>query len=135
MQLLSLTELAAFLICPLCRGAALRAEQDALACTTCKRRYGTTDRGVVSFLIDEQLVDQHRREIAGNTFPADYEERFIHKEDWHPLLTQQMEWAIDVVARMLPAERDLCVLGAGGGFDLRLLLRRRNFERVFASDI
>jgi hypothetical protein len=36
---------------------------------------------------------------------------------------------------MLPTGADLYTLGAGGGFDLRLLLRRRSFERVFASDI
>ena len=135
MQVLSVADLAEVLVCPLCRGGALHARSEALHCAKCDRTYATTDRGVVSFLIDEQLVEQHRREIEGNTFPADYEERFIHKEDWHPLLTQQMEWAIDVVARMLPEKRDLCVLGAGGGFDLRLLLRRRSFDRVFASDI
>jgi hypothetical protein len=41
----------------------------------------------------------------------------------------------DLVDRMLPQARTLTALGAGHGFDLLLLLRRRSFERVFASDI
>jgi hypothetical protein len=36
---------------------------------------------------------------------------------------------------MLPTSRELFVMGAGTGFDLRLLLRHRSYDRVYASDI
>ncbi len=134
MKLMSREELAGELVCPLCRGGALRVEGDATVCASCDRRYGT-DCGVLSFLIDEQLSETNRNEITGNTFSPEWQERLLEKESWHPLLTRQMEWAVDVVGQMLPQRADLYALGAGSGFDLRLLLRRRPFERVFASDI
>ncbi|MDQ3341858.1 MAG: class I SAM-dependent methyltransferase [Myxococcota bacterium] len=59
----------------------------------------------------------------------------LNKEDWSPLLSQQMQKVIELVDDMLPKSRDLFVLGAGTGYDLQLLLRKRSFERVFASDI
>lgn len=135
MKLMSREGLAAALVCPSCRGGALRVEDEALVCVTCSRVYGTTDRGIVSFLIDEHLSETNHNEIKGNTFPLEWEDRYLDKENWHPLATKQMQWAVEVVARTLPEGPDLYALGAGGGFDLRLLLRRRSFERVFASDI
>jgi hypothetical protein len=46
-----------------------------------------------------------------------------------------MKWVIDIVDEMLPDVEDIYALGAGSGFDLNLLLQRRSFKRVFASDI
>jgi hypothetical protein len=135
MKLMSKQELAAALVCPLCRGGALQVVTGGLQCVGCSRSYLESDRGVISFLIDEQLSETNRNEIKGNTFDAEWEEKQLDKESWHPVLTQQMEWAVEVVARMLPEAADLYALGTGYGFDLRLLLRRRRFDRVFASDI
>jgi hypothetical protein len=135
MKPMSREELAAALVCPLCRGGALRVERNGLQCVACARTYPETERGVISFLIDEQLNETNRNEIKGNTYDATGEEKLLDKENWHPLLTHQMQWAVEVVERMLPNHPDLYALGAGYGYDLRLLLRRRTFERVFASDI
>src|SRR5262249_34050795 len=82
----------------------------------------------------EHLDETNRREIAGNSFDGELAERILDKEGWSPLATHQMNWVVDMVERMLPAGRDLFALGAGTGFELTLLLRRREFERVFASD-
>jgi hypothetical protein len=91
---------------------------------------------VLSFLLPEQLTKTNQDEITANTFDDPYwVEKMTNKEAWSPLLTQQAQAAIDLVDDMLPRRRDLCVLGAGTGYDLQLLLRKRTFERVFASDI
>jgi hypothetical protein len=135
MKLMSKEELAGALVCPLCRGGALRAVTNGLQCTACSRSYRETERGIISFLIDEELSETNLNEIKGNTFDAAWEEKLLDKENWHPILTQQMQWAVEVVERMLPRSSELYALGAGHGFDLRMLLRRRAFERVFASDI
>lgn len=138
MQTLSTSELAAVLTCPLCRGAALTASGESLRCSRCARTYDR-ELGVLSFNIDDQLSATNRNEIrahAADPSDAAHAEAMIHKEDWHPLLTHQMKWVIDVVDGMLPrAGSTLVALGAGTGFDLRLLLRRRSFARVLASDI
>ncbi|MFN0250871.1 MAG: hypothetical protein ACKV2T_28615 [Kofleriaceae bacterium] len=96
------------------------------------------DHGVVSFNQDDQLSETNRNEIKayGEERPDDtFADSLINKEDWYPLLTHQMKWVVDVVDEMLGEGRDLYALGVGTGFELRLLLRRRSFERVFASDI
>jgi uncharacterized protein YbaR (Trm112 family) len=135
MQAMSLDQLAAALACPMCRGGTLREDEGGLACERCARRYAT-EHGVVSFLAHEELTPTNLGEIAGNTFADHYVETMLEKESWSPLLTRQMAWVVEIVDRMLPpGQPDLYALGAGTGFDLRLLLRRRRFARVFASDI
>ncbi len=132
---MSIAELADALVCPACRGGALDArDHTGVTCRACKRRYGT-EHGVLSFLVTEQLDATNRREIAGNTFDGELAEKILDKEGWSPLATHQMNWVVDTVDRMLPDRPDLFALGAGTGFELTLLLRRRQFERVFASDI
>jgi uncharacterized protein YbaR (Trm112 family) len=134
MNVMSIAELASVLVCPVCRGGALAVQGEGVACRTCKRVYGV-DNGVLSFLVPEQLDETNKREIQGNTFDPALTERILDKEAWSPLTTQQMNWVVDRVEEMLPAGPDLFALGAGSGFELKLLLRRRTFERVFASDI
>lgn len=130
-----LHDLAAALVCPMCRDGGLRElAGPALQCTKCERTYGT-ESGVISFLVPDQLSETNLNEIKGNTFADDFVEKVLVKETWSPLLTHQMEWVIEVVDQMMPAGADLYTLGAGSGFDLKLLLRRRSFARVFASDI
>jgi uncharacterized protein YbaR (Trm112 family) len=135
MQPMTPSELADALTCPLCRGGRLEIVEGSISCLRCARTYPATDRGIVSFLLDEHLDQTNRNEIKGNTFNQEWEEKLLHKESWHPLHTRQMRWVAEVVERMLPQARDLYALGAGHGFDLKLILRRRSFERVFASDI
>jgi SAM-dependent methyltransferase len=140
MNLLETSELAKILVCPLCRGGALvPSEAAGVTCLRCSRAYGAA-QGVLSFLVEDELSETNHNEIRAHAAdPADeaYAEKMIHKEDWFPLYTHQMKWVIEVVDGMLPRSSggDLFALGAGTGFDLRLLLRRREFERVFASDI
>ena len=134
MELMSTGELAAALVCPTCRGGALHVSGDRVDCETCKQSY-RHESGVLSFLVNDQLSDTNRNEIKGNTFSDDFIEKLHKKDEWSPMHTHQMEWVIELVEKMLPDGPDLFTLGAGTGFDLRLLLRRRSFERVFASDI
>jgi len=134
MQVMPLDELAKVLVCPMCRGGALEVRGEGVACRGCKRSFGA-ESGVLSFLVPDQLDETNKREIAGNTFDPALAERILDKEGWSPLATHQMNWVVDMVERMLPAGPDLFALGAGTGFELTLLLRRRTFERVFASDI
>lgn len=142
MKVISLEQLSAALVCPACRGGALQvlaSTGSRVRCERCHREYGL-DGGVLSFLIDEQLSETNRNEITANAVnPADreYADAMIHKEDWRPLHTRQMNWVVDFVSEMFPnsSDRDLFTLGAGVGFDLRLLLRRTKFARVYASDI
>jgi uncharacterized protein YbaR (Trm112 family) len=148
MKVLPLRELAAALVCPMCRGGALVVDDatgstsprgvvesgERARCARCGADYGR-EHGVLSFLVADQLSETNRNEIAANTFEGEWVERMLHKEDWSPLHTHQMQWVIELVDHMLPAGLELFVLGAGTGFDLQLLLRRRSFERVYASDI
>lgn len=135
MNLLSHPDLLPALVCPMCRGGSLAATSDGAVCERCGQTYGE-EAGVLSFLVADQLSDTNRTEIKGNTFPESYVERMLEKEEWNPLLTEQMRWVVSVVDDMIPTGRDrLYALGAGTGFDLRLLLRRRSFPEVYASDI
>jgi hypothetical protein len=131
---MSIAELADALVCPMCRRGVLLVEGDGVRCTGCDRVYGT-ESGVLSFLVPAMLDDTNRREIVGNSFAGDVVEKMLDKENWSPMATHQMNWVVDTVNAMLPPGRDLFALGAGTGFELTLLLRRRQFERVFASDI
>jgi len=135
MKLLALADLVSALVCPNCRGGELSAQQDSARCERCGTTY-RDDSGVLSFLIPGHLDATNLGEIKGNTFPDSYVERMLEKEEWNPLLTEQMRWVVRIVDEMIPANRDrLYALGAGTGFDLRLLLRHRTFSQVFASDI
>src|SRR5450755_2942878 len=135
MKVLPVRELAAALVCPMCRGGRLDERGSNVVCASCAQSYGL-EAGVLSFLVADQLSETNRNEIKGNTFAESYVERILGKEDWSPLMTHQMKWVVDLVSRMIPADTaELFALGTGTGFDLRLLLRNRQFERVYASDI
>jgi hypothetical protein len=135
MEVLTLDDLTRALVCPMCRGGELAVTAGGASCTRCKQQYGT-DCGVLSFLVAGELSETNQNEIKANTFEdPGLVDRMLHKDDWHSLLSQQMHKTIDLVDEMLPRSGDLFVLGAGTGYDLQLLLKRRSFERVFASDI
>ncbi|HLL21981.1 MAG TPA: class I SAM-dependent methyltransferase [Kofleriaceae bacterium] len=135
MKVMPLEELLRAVCCPMCRGGELVIADDGARCERCDHRYGT-ERGVLSFLIADELSQTNQNEIVANTFDDPYWiEKMLNKDDWSPLLSQQMAKVIELVDGMLPPSRDLFVLGAGTGYDLQLLLKRRSFDRVFASDI
>ncbi len=135
MRVLSTRELVDALVCPACRTGALRATASDIACTSCARHFAIED-GVASFNLAEELSTTNRNEIAANAITDDHKaQAMLAKEEWHPILTDQMKWVIEVVDRMLPDRDSLYALGVGTGFELQLLLRRRAFARVFASDI
>ncbi|MBA3499386.1 MAG: hypothetical protein H0T65_03380 [Deltaproteobacteria bacterium] len=123
MNVLPVTELVRVMICPMCRGGGLAEHDDGAKCTQCAQRY-TTERGVLSFLVASELSQTNQNEITANTFDDPYwVDKMLNKDDWSPLLSQQMQKVIELVDDMLPKSRDLFVLGAGTGYDLQLLLR------------
>lgn len=135
MNVLPTGELIRALVCPRCRGGALEETAAGARCTGCGQAYAS-ERGVLSFLVADELSQTNKNEIEANTFDDPYwADKMLHKDDWSPLLARQMHKVIALVDAMLPRVRDLFVLGAGTGYDLQLLLKRRAFDRVFASDI
>jgi hypothetical protein len=135
MKVLTIDELRRFLVCPMCRGGALDATDDGVRCVQCAQRY-TTDHGVLTFLVPDELSATNQQEITANTFDDPYwQDKMTNKEEWSPLLSLQMNKVVELVDELLPQGTNLFVLGAGTGYDLQLLLRRRSFDRVFASDI
>jgi uncharacterized protein YbaR (Trm112 family) len=135
MNIMNLYDLAERLVCPMCRNGDLSVISDysGLRCRVCSQSY-LTDYGVVSFLIPEQLNETNINEIKAYDFQGDITE-LTPKEEWSNLNTLQMKWVAKVVDQMLPKAEELYTLGAGTGFDLRFLLQRRSFKRIFASDI
>lgn len=129
--------LAKHLICPMCRDGSLRkseASEKSLICEKCNHLY-RDNFNVISFLIEEHLSETNQKEIIGNTFSEEDIEIILKKDEWSDVYTHQMKWVINVVNKMLPPNGDIYALGAGTGFDLKLLLARRSYQHVFASDI
>ena len=135
MNVLPTRDLVRYLVCPMCRGGALEETTTGARCVQCAQGY-TTDHGVLTFLVDGELSATNQQEITANTFDDPYwQDKMVNKEEWSPLLSQQMNKVIELVDELVPPGPNLFVLGAGTGYDLQLLLRRRRFDRVFASDI
>ena len=135
MKLMSINELTDRLICPMCRGGRLSyiSNSHAIRCLDCCQIY-STNHGVVSFLVREELNEININEIEAYS----HQENLIDvmpKEEWSDLNTHQMKFVAKIVDQMLPKVDELYALGAGSGFDLRFLLQRRSFKRIFASDI
>jgi uncharacterized protein YbaR (Trm112 family) len=135
-----LRELAPYLVCPCCRHGALEAgSAGSLTCRECTRSYAL-DSGVPSFLVPERLSQTNTREIKANSCDlsdARAVDLAVTKEMWNSIHSHQMNWVMDIVDAMLDryGGANLYSLGCGSGFELQLLLRRRRFARVFASDI
>src|SRR5258705_7880549 len=97
MKVLSLDALAESLVCPMCRGGQLCVvgSDPALRCVACSQVY-TTEHGVVSFLVPDQLSKTNVGEISANTYADEARATWIlDREDWNPLLTHQMKWVIE----------------------------------------
>ncbi len=112
----------------------------ACGCTRCGRRYPRR-HGVVSFILPERLDATARRELEGNRIDLgdpDIVCRAARKGQDNPVYTWQMNRTAGVLDRLMagyPRRTLLCALGSGTGFDLQLVLARRRFDRVLASDL
>lgn len=142
MRLLALADMLDDLRCPACNGAlhAGLSDDRAVECVGCGRGYPRR-HGVVDFILHERLDATARAELEGNRLdlddPAVVRQAALKGQD-NPVTMWQMTRTARILDRMMacyPPRTLLCALGAGTGFDLQLVLARRRFDRVLASDI
>ena len=95
----------------------------------------------MDFVMTDRLHPTNQNEISGNTIDLTDEHMVLgalRKGDDNPIYMWQMNRTARVLVRMMaPYEEEtaLHVIGTGAGFDLKLLLERRRFRQVLASDI
>jgi hypothetical protein len=140
MELLTLTECLDDLMCPACGSERLAATGEGVTCLECERSFPCR-RGVVDFVLAEALGSDGQRERAANAVDLDSEravERRLRKGERNPFLMAQARRSIRAAERLMAEcgeARTLVSVGSGSGFELRVLLERRRFERVYSSDV
>jgi uncharacterized protein YbaR (Trm112 family) len=138
-QVLSVSEAVADFACPACRAEVLVAGEDAVSCPACGRGYPVRD-GVIDFVITEALSETGRRELAANALDLSSVKAVARattkgERDWGE--AERMRRTAAALDRLLAPDEalELVSLGSGAGFELRHLLARRTFRRVYSSDL
>ena len=140
MELLAPADCLHDLVCPSCASAQLRDEGEAVTCSNCDRSFPCR-RGVVDFVLPEALGADSRREQIANAVDlgsARAVQRRVRKGERNPFLMAQARRSMRVVERLMAdygEDYTLVSVGSGSGFELRVLLERRGFERVYSSDV
>jgi len=140
MRLLAPGERIDGLRCPVCASERLRDEVAAVVCDRCSRSF-VSRREVIDFVGVDLLDPTSRDEHAANAVDLASEKavrRRMAKGERNPILMAQMDRSVDAIERLLdrrPHGSTLVSLGSGSGFELRLLLARRRFERVHSRDL
>jgi hypothetical protein len=140
MQVLSPGEALETFACPACRWPDLEAEDDAVVCPACDRRYALRD-GVVDFVLRDVLSETARRELEANAVDLASTKavrKAVEKgeRDWGK--TERMRRTAVALSRYLDDydnDTALVSLGSGAGYELKHLLAGRDFRRVYSSDI
>ena len=140
MELLSLEHCLADLMCPACGSTELSAGSEAVTCPGCGRSF-PCQRGIVDFVLPEALTPDGRRERVTNAVDLASEKavrRRVKKGERNPFLVAQTRRSMRAVERLMASygnERTLVSVGSGSGYELRALLERRRFGRVYSSDL
>jgi SAM-dependent methyltransferase len=138
MRVLEPSECVDELVCVLCRGP-LTAVRGGAECIDCGRSYGAPD-GVLD-LVDHAALDaETRRELEANSVsPADPKavRRRLRKGKGAFLAAQTRRSMRPVLRLLRPYDEThtLVSVGSGSGYELRALLGRRRFHRVYSSDL
>lgn len=119
-------------------GASLHLVDGAVQCQATGKLFPVVD-GVIDFVVPEELDGIAKGELEGNDFLQSSEDvaKYVHKYEDDVIHGHYTDQDIDLIVdhlRRLGA-RELCCLGAGGGMEVRRILRRYALERVFCSDI
>lgn len=126
--------------CAACASQRLRDEFEEVVCERCARRFPCR-QGVIDFVLVDALDATSREEHAANAVDLESQRavrRRVDKGERNAILMAQMHYSIGAVERLLdwrPHGHTLVSLGSGSGFELRLLLACRAFERVYSSDL
>jgi methyltransferase family protein len=140
MEILAAAECVPDLACAACGASDLAADGGAATCARCGRSYPSRS-GVLDFVLLEELDADGLREHAANVVDLASKRsvrRRVGKGGRNPLLMAQTERAIRVVDRLMAPygeDHTLVSVGSGSAFELRSLLARRRFARVYSSDL
>lgn len=144
MELLSPTEMLSDLSCSACREPTLSCRDHdgvkTVVCNKCGRPF-SCHGSIIDFLLQDCLDQTNRNELKGNEFDVEDPEVAAHmsnKDKWNLVYTHSLMHAINTVCNLI-ANYSSCItlycLGSGTGFEIKALCFRRQFKRIYSSDI
>jgi SAM-dependent methyltransferase len=139
MRVLEPSECVDELVCTACRSPALAFVDGQVQCAACRTRFDCL-RGVIDFVDRDRLDADTLREEQANSVALENPKavrRRLRKGKSGFLAAQTRRCMRSVLRLLEPYDEThtLISVGSGSGYELRALLGRRRFRRVYSSDL
>lgn len=122
--------------CP--RGGALEAFGKKVRCRACKREFQVTD-GVLDLVVPAELDADKARELKAHAYELTEEqiEHYANKDAWSKYYSHFSDRKISRLLEYLEktGAKEFFSLGVGTGFELKKILSKKGFRRIYASDL
>src|SRR3990172_2837693 len=122
--------------CP--RVGALEAFGKKVRCRACKREFQVTD-GVLDLVVPGELDADKARELKAHAYELTQEqiEHFANKDAWSRYYSHFSDRKIKTLLRYLEETgcEEFFSLGVGTGFELKKILSKKGFKKIYASDL
>ncbi len=126
------------LSCACAQGGALEAAGEKVRCRACRREYQVID-GVLDLVIAAELDADKARELKAHSYELTEEEieHYANKDAWSRYYSHFSDRKIRKLLEYLETTgaKEFFSLGVGTGFELKKILSKKRFNRIYASDL
>lgn len=111
-----------------------------IVCNKCGRRFPCYGP-IIDFLLQDCLDQTNLNELKGNEYDIenpDVVEHMSNKDKWSSIYGHSLMYAVDIIERLIinySSDTTLYCLGSGTGFEIKALCTRKQFRRIYSSDI
>lgn len=135
------SDLSKYFTCPFClvKGrTTLETISNGLRCRKCQRRFLIRNH-ILEFIVDKELDSETRRELRGNRIALTKKniEHYATKDEWSSYYNHFVNQKFGYLMSYLNSVRmkGITSLGSGPGFELKQILKRKQIDTIFSSDL
>lgn len=130
-----------YFTCPICsteKKKVLKVIKNGVRCQNCKRKY-LIKKNILEFVDYRDLDSKTKRELKGNRYPLTKKniEHYANKDSWSNYYNHFANQKIDhliTYLNLIPM-KGVISLGSGTGFELKEILKRKQINLIFSSDL
>jgi len=111
-----------------------------IVCNNCGSRF-PCQGPIIDFLLRDCLDQTNLNEINGNEYnleDAAVVEQMFDKDKWSSVYGHSLMYAVNIIEKLIinySSDTTLYCLGSGTGFEIKALCTRKQFRRIYSSDI
>lgn len=138
---IKISALPRYFTCPFCQTkdkTTLRVIETGLRCQNCQRKF-LIRSNILEFVVNKDLDSETRRELKGNRLSLTKKniEHYATKDEWSSYYNHFVNQKFSYLMSFLNSVRikGIISLGSGPGFELKQILRRKQIDTIFSSDL